>query len=166
VPEGLDGVLPWSWAEERLVRARNYWVVTVDALGAPHATPVWGVWAVEQERFWFSCAPSSLKARNLRGNERVVVAPDDAVEVVSLEGVARRSVSDGGAVERDTVERDIVERDIADRYAAKYEPDPGKRAALAEFVLENSLFAVRPTKAIAVIEREDEFAARATRWVW
>ncbi len=34
--------LPWSWAAERLLANRNYWVVTVSAAGRPHVLPVWG----------------------------------------------------------------------------------------------------------------------------
>jgi hypothetical protein len=151
VPSGPDGVLPWAWAEERLVRSRNYWVVTVDAAGRPHAMPVWGLWVPEDERFWFACAAQSRKARNLAANPHVVVAADDTVEVVSVEGVAEPA---------------SPRRDVAERYAAKYEPDGEKRDALADFVLANELYAVRPVRAFSVIERDDEFAARATRWVW
>ena len=37
------GLLPWSWAEERLRDAWRYWVVTVSGDGEPHAMPVWAV---------------------------------------------------------------------------------------------------------------------------
>jgi hypothetical protein len=43
VPEELEGTLPWSWAEERLAESRNFWLVTADGNGRPHAMPVWGV---------------------------------------------------------------------------------------------------------------------------
>ena len=152
VPTEVEGALPWAWAAQRLRETRNYWVATVDPRGRPHATPVWGVWDDERERFWFSCSQRSLKARNLASNPRVVVACDDSVEVVSLEGSARR-VLDG-------------DREIATRYAAKYEPDPVKAAAMVEFVLSHAMFEVAPRKAIGIIEREEEFAARATRWTW
>jgi hypothetical protein len=151
VPADLEGVLPWSWAEARLERTRNFWVVTVDPAGRPHAMPVWGVWMSSAEEFWFSCAPGSRKARNLATNPHVVVAGDDSVEVVSIEG--RAEPAEGG-------------RSVAERYAAKYEPDPVKQAELVEFVLANRVFRVTPDRAFAVIEREDEFATRATRWVW
>jgi len=32
------GLLPWSWAEERIAAARRYWLATVAADGAPHVT--------------------------------------------------------------------------------------------------------------------------------
>ncbi len=37
-----DGQLDWSHAEERLKRARNYWIATTRPYGTPHAVPVWG----------------------------------------------------------------------------------------------------------------------------
>jgi predicted pyridoxine 5'-phosphate oxidase superfamily flavin-nucleotide-binding protein len=152
VPDDLADALPWSWAEERLVRSRNYWVATVDPHGHPHATPVWGLWDQPTERFWFSCAPSSLKARNITTNPHVTVMADDTVEVVSVEGTAR-----------------LVEpgpREVAEAYARKYEPDAVKAAALTDFVLAHATVEVTPTKAIGIIEREDDFARRATRWAW
>ena len=116
--------------------------------------PVWGLWSDADQRFFFSCAPSSLKARNLAANPSVVVAIDDTVEVVSLEGVA--APVDVGP---DT------DRYIA-TYVEKYEPDPVKAAAMMAFVAANSMFCVTPHRAFAVIEREEEFGPQATRWVW
>ncbi len=152
VPSDLAGALEWSWADERLTRCRNYWIVTVDGHGHPHATPVWGLWESAEERFWFSCAPSSLKARNLARNQNVVVAVDDSVEVVSMEGVARLV--------------DVGDRAVAQAYAAKYEADRDKQAEMVEFVLAHTMFCVTPVKALGIIERIDEFQLSATRWVW
>src|SRR5215212_4868336 len=50
VPIDPAGALPWTWAQERLVRNKNYWVVTASANGRPHALPVWGVWLAETDR--------------------------------------------------------------------------------------------------------------------
>ena len=116
--------------------------------------PVWGVWSESDQRFVFSCAHSSLKARNLAENPNVVVAIDDTVEVVSLEGVATPLATGSDA-----------DRYIAS-YVAKYEPDPVKAAAMTEFVVANSMFCVTPHRAFAVIEREADFGPKATRWVW
>ena len=150
VPEGPEGLLPWSWAHERLARSRNYWVVTADATGRPHAMPVWGVW--DDDGFAFSCAPDSRKARNMAANPKIVVTADDTVEVVSVEGSVE--VMGGGHTT------------FADTYAAKYEPDEAKREAMAGFVLSHAIYRVTPERAFGIIEREEEFAQRATRWVW
>ncbi len=153
VPTDLDGVLPWSWAEERLVACRNYWLATVSSDGRPHALPVWGVWLREPDRFAFSCAPGSRKARNLRAVARATVAVDDTVECVSVEGRTRE------------VSGEAREPAIA-QYVAKYEQDPQKRTELGEFLRRNAVFEVTPERAFGIVERPDEFASRATRWVW
>lgn len=157
VPDDLDGILEWSWAEERLDRSRNFWVSTVAADGRPHLMPVWGIWLPEREQFMFSCAPGARKARNLRGNPLVSVAADDSVEVVMLEGVA---------TEVRTTE--IV--DLVRRWAAKYgtdDPDDGAgEEQLAEFLADTTAFLVEPTRAFGLIERPEDFGPRATRWVW
>ena len=153
VPDDLDGALPWSWADTRLSSSRNFWIVTASSAARPHAMPAWGVWMSAMERFAFSCAPQSRKARNLHANPQIVVTIDDTVECVSLEGRAREITGS---------ETDV----FADAYARKYEDDPVKQAALADFMRENTIFEVTPERAFGIIEREEEFAQRATRWVW
>lgn len=155
----LGGVLPWSWAEERLRRNRNYWVVTANETGRPHALPVWGVWFSDPDRFVFSCAPTSRKARNLAKNPQVCVATDDTVECVSVEGSAAVVLAAGAAP-------DSASREVAARYAQKYEPDAAKRVEMVAFVLGHLMVELTPARAFGIIEREDDFARRATRWVW
>ena len=149
--------LPWSWALERLVPNRNYWIVTVSASGAPAASPVWGVWNATEQRFAFAVAPTSRKARNIAVAPRVVVLVDDTVESVSVEGTARIMAAD------DANDR-AVREDWIDRYLEKY--GPIEPSLTAEFVRENTIIEVTPTRAYAVIERPDEFSTRATRWVF
>ena len=154
VPEGDAGLLPWAWAEERLLASRNYWVTTVSQAGRPHSMPVWGVWLAGRERFWFSSASTSRKARNLRAVPWVVVAPTDTVEVVSLEG---RAVEVTGG--------DLEEAVAA--YFAKYGEEMGmEQPAVAEFLTSNASFEVIPERAFGIIERPEEFSERATRWRW
>jgi hypothetical protein len=141
--------LPWSWAAARLAANRNYWVVTASAGGRPHALPVWGVWDDDDLRFAFSCGPRSRKARDLAANPQAAVAIDDTVECLSLEGRAARI--DGERAEA-----------WIERYLAKYRPLAD--GLTAEFLRQNLLFEFEPERAFAVIEREEEFAARATRW--
>jgi len=88
-----SGLLPWHWAEQRLVRARNFWLATVAADGTPHLMPVWAVWL--DGRLWFSSATGSRKARNLAAEPRCSLATDDAVEPVVVRGRAER-VTDRG----------------------------------------------------------------------
>jgi hypothetical protein len=78
-------VLPWSWAEDQLAQARNYWICTTRRDGRAHAVPVWGVWV--DGAVWFGTNPSSTKGRNLARDPRVVVHLESGDDVVILEGV-------------------------------------------------------------------------------
>jgi nitroimidazol reductase NimA-like FMN-containing flavoprotein (pyridoxamine 5'-phosphate oxidase superfamily) len=144
--------LPWSWAAERLAGYRNFWVVTVTPAGRPHALPVWGVWSDDDQRFAFSCAPGSRKRKNLATNPHVTIAGDDTIECISLQGTA--------APTSDAARQDVW----IERYLAKYQPLSPELNG--EFLRENAFLEVTPDRAFAIIEREDEFATRATRWVW
>ncbi len=144
--------LPWSWATERLLANRNFWVVTVSADGRPHALPVWGVWDDDDVRFAFSCAPRARKARNLAANPRVVIMADDTVECVSVEG--RASPVRGNERQAQWIER----------YLDKYQPISPDISA--DFLRQNLIVEFEPERAFGVIEREEEFSTRATRWVF
>lgn len=157
VPTDLEGVLPWTWAQQRLVENRNYWVVTASASGRPHAMPVWGVWLPDTDQFWFSCAPTARKVRNLAENPQCVIGIDDTVECVSVEGRARLTDAMLDDEERG--------RAIA-AYLAKYWNDPADHTNMEAFLRQNAVFVVSPDRAFGIIEREDEFAQRATRWRW
>ncbi len=159
VPADADGALPWSWAEERLLRNRNYWVVTASAGGRPHAMPVWGVWMAATERFWFSCSPNARKARNLAANPQCAITVDDTVECVSVEGRGRR------ADPSDPADAAAIDGMVA-AYLAKYWEDPSVHAEMAAFLRSHAIFEVVPERAFGIIEREEEFSTRATRWRW
>jgi hypothetical protein len=142
--------LPWSWAAERLNRSRNLWVVSASAAGRPHALPVWGVWSDEVPGFGFSCAPHARKVANIEANPQVCVMPEDTVECVSVEG-------------RATLLRDPALLDPwIERYLAKYAGE----SVTGDFLRQNAFFEVVPQRAFGIIEREDEFSTRATRWRW
>ena len=74
MPRGSKGLLPWPWAEQRLRRSHNYWMMTVRPEATPHAMPVWGIWV--DNRFVFSTGASSRKARNLAANASCVVCTE------------------------------------------------------------------------------------------
>lgn len=157
VPADAAGALPWTWAEQRLVENRNFWLVSASASGRPHALPVWGVWMVESERFWFSCSPRARKARNIAENPACVVAVDDTIECISVEGRARlvEPADEAPAVEA-----------MIRTYLEKYWPDPTVHVEMEEFIRRHAMFEVTPERAFGIIERDEEFAQRATRWSW
>ncbi|MEP7203907.1 MAG: pyridoxamine 5'-phosphate oxidase family protein [Ilumatobacteraceae bacterium] len=142
--------LKWEWAAERLIPNKNYWVVTVSAGGTPHALPVWGVWNDDDLRFMFSCSPNAQKVRNIAANPRVVFTVDNTVECVSVQGTAA-PITDPARVDA-----------WVDQYVEKYGSEVPE--GLGDFVRQHAMFEVAPTKAYAIIEREEEFALRATRW--
>ncbi len=144
--------LPWPWAAERLTSNQNFWVVTVSGEGRPHALPVWGVWNDPEARFAFSCGPRARKLRNLAANPQAVVMADSTVECVSVEGRAAR------------IDDEERRRQWVERYLAKYQPIAPDLSA--EFVLGHVIVEFVAERALAVIEREDEFATRPTRWVF
>ena len=73
------------------------------------------------------------------------------VECVSVEGIAS------------LIDDEATRTAAATIYAQKYSP-PDEQASMREFVLGHAVFEVRPVKALAIIEREEDFASKATRW--
>lgn len=139
------GLLPWSWAEERLVSSTNYWVATVWPDGRPHAMPVWGMW--HERAFWFSSSKRSRKARNLVANPRCVVTTEDALNPVVVEGTA----------ELLTDPTDLAT--LLELENTKYETDY-KIDSLDPAV--NACFRVRPKWAFGIMH--GDFTGSPTRW--
>ncbi len=137
-----EGLLPWSWAEERLTAARNYWLATTRPDGRPHVMPVWGLWL--EGTLYFSTARYSRKARNLAARPDAVAHLESGDEAVILEG-AVHEVTDAARLAR-----------FIDAYEAKYRfrPEPHDVA--------NAVYALRPRVAFAW--REQDFPVSATRW--
>jgi PPOX class probable F420-dependent enzyme len=136
--------LPWSWAVEQLIGARNYWICTARPDGRPHAVPVWGLWL--DDAVWFSTGRTSRKARNLDRNPAVVVHLESGDDTVILEGDVTEA-HDPEALRR-----------FADAYEAKYEYrlDVSDRDA--------PVFRLRPVSAYTWLEKD--YAGTATRWLF
>ncbi len=134
------GLLPWSWAAERIAKSHNYWVATTRPDGRPHVMPVWGVWL--RDAFYFSTGENTRKAQNLAANPRCVVCTERTEEAIILEGVAELVANPSAYAE------------FADAYQAKYNWRPEQTAG--------SVYVVRPRVAFAFVERD--FAGSPTRW--
>ena len=65
----------------------------------------------------------------------------------------------------DVADRGAMQR-AADAYVTKYWDDPAVHDEMRTFFTSHALFEVSPTRAFGIVEREDEFARRATRWRW
>jgi hypothetical protein len=150
-PKGTKGLLPWSWAEQRLKKSHNYWITTVKSVSgrsgvAPHTMVVWGLW--QDGRFLFSTGSGSRKARNLAENASCIVCTEDAHEAVIVEGVAE--IADVAARKKFL---SLCER----KY--KFDMSTMKDDILS---MKEPVFAVRPQVVFALWEKH--FQGKSTRW--
>ncbi len=76
--------ITWSEVVARLDASRNYWLTTVDAGGAPHAVPVWGV--VVAGALHLYASRTSAKARHVSRDPRVALHLESAEDVVIVDG--------------------------------------------------------------------------------
>jgi hypothetical protein len=146
LPSGTKGLLPWSWAEQRLRKSHNYWITTVKPNSAPHTMVVWGLW--QDSRFLFSTGSKSSKARNLAQNASCVVCTEHAHEAVIVEGVAEIA--------------DVpTRRKLLADYGKKYK---GNMSTMADEILsmKEPVFAVRPRVVFGLWEKH--FMGKSTRW--
>ena len=140
------GLLPWSWAEDRLRTSHDYWLATVRPDGRRHVMPLWGVWL--DDALWFSTSTRSRKARNLAANERCVLTTDNAIEpVVVVEGTA------------DVVTDQVRLRRFLDALNEKYQSKTELEFLDPEV---NACYRVAP---IVVFALDDaDFSGSPTRW--
>lgn len=139
------GMLDWSWVDERLVKARNYWLATVKPDHTPHVAPIWGVWVATQ--LWFGVDPASRKARNIAGQPRVTLNLESGDECVIVEGTAR------------LITDFTTFAPIGAAYGAKYALPPLDPAELP-----NGLFTLTPHTVLAWLEAD--FPKTATRFTF
>jgi hypothetical protein len=142
-----SGLLPWSWAEEKLASSRNYWLSSVWPDGRPHAMPVWGMW--HQDALWFSSGRESRKARNLASDRRCVMTTEDARNPVILEGVAELLIDSVALATMLALENA--------KYETSYTIDLLDPAV-------SSSFRVRPRWVFGLAQ--DDFTGSPTRWVF
>ena len=148
LPESNQGLLPWTWAEQRLKKSHNYWITTVKPDGSPHTMVVWGLW--QDGRLLFSTGSKSRKARNLARNKACVVCTEHAHEAVIVEGIAE--IADQPA-----------RRKFLPTYERKYKFDlkSMKQDILA---MKEPVFAVRPRLVFGLWEKH--FVGKTTRWTF
>src|SRR5580698_2232657 len=137
--------LPFSHAEERLIKSRNYWVCTARPDGRPHSIPVWGFWL--DGALYFGTARSSRKALNLAHNSAVSIHLESGDDVTILAG---------SATEVDLGDKPMLHKlDAASR--AKYNMP-------LMIAPENVFYSVRPHVVLAWTEKD--FPNNATRWTF
>ena len=137
-----SGLKPWSYAEEHLQRARNFWISTTRPDGRPHSVPIWALWC--QDQLLFSTAERSTKARNMNARPYAVIGSEPADDAIILEGPVER-VRDAGLL-----------REFAQQYKAKYAWDMDE--------LNEAVYSLRPKLAFAFAT--GDFTGSATRWTF
>ena len=140
IPKTTKGLLPWTWAEQRLKKSHNYWISTARPDGSPHTMIVWGLWL--DGAFYFSTGNQSRKAKNLANNPKCVICTEHAEQAVVVEGTATA-----------TTEPALLKR-FAVLYQKKYKWD------MSEFG--EPVYVVRPRVAFGLYEKD--FMGSATRW--
>ena len=78
--------MDWPEVAARLAASRNYWLGTTSPSGALHAAPVWGV--VTGQTLYLYSERSTVKARNIAADPRVVVHLESGDDVVIVRGTA------------------------------------------------------------------------------
>ena len=137
------GLLPWSWATERLTNAHTYFIATTRPDGRPHVMPVWAIWL--EDALYFSTGRNSRKARNLAQNPRCVASIELNGESVIVEGVAEE-ITDKGFLQQ-----------CYAAYSVKYHWEMEAN--------DEPFFAVRPSVVFGFIENDSLFTSTATRWL-
>ncbi len=147
VPADTKGLVPWSWARDRLDASRDYWLATVRPDARPHLVPVWGVWLGGE--FFFSSGTEARKAKNLRANPHCTLSTEHASQPVMVEGIARH----------------VTDREELQSVCAPYEA----KYAMAMHVIDDGIsdtdgnggpvFAIRPVTVFGMPDMQS-----ATRW--
>jgi Pyridoxamine 5'-phosphate oxidase len=143
-----DGEMTWAQVSGRLAVARTYWLGTTLPSGGPHAAPVWG--AVAGGTLYLYSERSTVKARNLAADPRVVIHLESGEDVLIVQGAAE----DVGAPSQvPSVVAALVAKYIAPQ-DRQYLPDADPAFDV--------VYAIRPQSAIAW--RLDDYAASQRRW--
>jgi general stress protein 26 len=82
----MADLMTWTEVAGRLADPENYWLVTVSPQSEPHSVPVWG--AVDAETLYLYSERSTVKARNIAANSRVVVHLESGADVLIVYGTA------------------------------------------------------------------------------
>src|SRR5256885_5795274 len=146
ISEDAKGLLPWSWAEERLAKSRQYFITTVRPDSRPHTMPVWGIWI--DDAFWFSTGRKTQKAHNLARNQNCTIATEASEEAVILEGVANE-ITDAAML------KDAL-RKMAPLSKKKYGMSGGPPG--------EPIYRVQPRRVFGLVEKT--FPETATRWTF
>ena len=142
-PHEGTGLLPWSWALERLTGSHDYWLATVSPDGLPHVMPVWAVWL--EGALWFSSSDGSRKARNLAERALAALTTEAPLEPVVAQGPVEKVGDDAGRAS-------FIDA-VNAKYGTTYD---------AAFFAGSTCFRLRPQVVFGL--DSSDFAGSPTRW--
>jgi hypothetical protein len=132
----------WGPVRARLAHADYWWVASSNARGRAHVVAVLGIW--NDDRLYWSMAPTTLTARNIRDRGRAVVHLADPRHVAIVEGHA--------SMLRATSSVRLVAAAYRRRFGLRF--DPGNRAMRC--------YVLRPRVARTWVS--DDVRATGVRW--
>ncbi len=106
--ENPKGMVSWSYVEQRLAAAKNYWICSVRPNHKPHVIPVWAVWI--DGCIYFDGSPETRHAQNIALNPNIVVHLESGDEALIVEGIVQMPK---------TVAPELGQK-LAQAYSAKY----------------------------------------------
>lgn len=143
-----DDLIPWSYVENKLLAALNYWIATTASGGRPHVRPVDGVWV--EGALCFGGSPETRWVRNLQANPAISVNLPSEAEAIILEGTAELIIDPAHPLA------------IASTAASKVKyPQYFESGMFDQF---HPFWAFRPARAYAW--SLEGFPRRATRWTF
>jgi hypothetical protein len=147
IPESLEGTLPWSFVDEQMTAATNYWVATIHPAGRPHTMPTWAVWL--DSKVFLDGSPETRRYRNIVINPNASVHLESGSQVVIMEG----QIHEYGKPSQELGER------LAKAYAVKY-AESGYNPSPSNWD-NGGLYVFSPRKVLAWTK----FPTDMTKWV-
>ena len=143
-----DRTLSWPEVAARLAPWRSYWLGSTTPSGAPHAAPVWG--AVLDDVLYIFSERSTVKARNIAADPRVIVHLESGEEVLIVRGVADEVGGPAG-----------LPRVLA-AFAAKYTGEDDRQYLPGVDPAVDVIYAIRPRS--AMMWRLADYETSQRRW--
>ena len=84
--ESPTSTVSWELVEQRLEKAKNYWLCSVYPDGRPHVIPRWAVYV--DGKIYYDGSPETRHARNIAKNPQVSLHLESGDQALIVEGTA------------------------------------------------------------------------------
>lgn len=143
----LEPPLPWSYVEEQLGKAINFWFATADKAGVPHVSPIWAVWV--DDHLYFDGSSKSKRIRNMLDNPNLAVHLESGESALIMYGTGEE-LQNAPITLRERIAAEYKRKYVEQDYA----PDPA-------WWVEGGLYKMTVSKVIAWTT----FFKDPTRWI-